>query len=30
MEILLGLVIGVGGLLVIDFINSVIEELWIK
>ena len=30
MEIVLGLVIGIGGLLVIDFINSVIEELWIK
>ena len=30
MEIVLGLVIGIGGLMVIDFINSVIEELWIK
>ena len=30
MEIILGLVIGIGGLLVIDFINGVIEELWIK
>ena len=30
MEIILGLVIGIGGLLVIDFINSIIEELWIK
>jgi hypothetical protein len=30
MEIILGLVIGIGGLMVIDFINSVIEELWIK
>ena len=30
MEIVLGLVIGIGMLMVIDFINSVIEELWIK
>jgi hypothetical protein len=30
MEIILGLVIGIGGLIVIDFINGVIEELWIK
>lgn len=30
MEIVLGLVIGIGGLMVIDFINGVIEELWIK
>lgn len=30
MEIVLGLVIGIGGLMVIDFINSIIEELWIK
>jgi hypothetical protein len=30
MEIILGLVIGIGGLMVIDFINGVIEELWIK
>ena len=30
MEIILGLVIGVGGLMVIDFINGIIEELWIK
>jgi hypothetical protein len=30
MEIVLGLVIGIGGLMAIDFINSVIEELWIK
>ena len=30
MEIILGLVIGIGGLMVIDFINGIIEELWIK
>jgi hypothetical protein len=30
MEIVLGLVIGIGGLMVIDVINGVIEELWIK
>jgi len=30
MEIVLGLVIGVGGLMVIDFINGIIEKLWIK
>ncbi len=30
MEIVLDLVIGIGGLMVIDFINGVIEELWIK
>lgn len=30
MEIVLGLVIGIGGLIVIDFINGIIEELWIK
>jgi hypothetical protein len=30
MEIILGLVIGIGGLIAIDFINGVIEELWIK
>lgn len=30
MEIILGLIIGIGGLMVIDFINSIIEELWIK
>ena len=30
MEIILGFVIGIGGLMVIDFINGVIEELWIK
>lgn len=30
MEIILGLIIGIGGLMVIDFINGIIEELWIK
>lgn len=30
MEIVLGLVIGIGGLMVIDFINGVVEELWIR
>jgi hypothetical protein len=30
MEIILGLVIGIAGLMAIDFINGVIEELWIK
>jgi hypothetical protein len=30
MEIILGLVIGIGGLMVIDFINGIVEELWIK
>ena len=30
MEIVLGLVIGIGGLVAIDSINGIIEELWIK